>query len=645
MELSASDPILMPALLFTLILFPFLAAFGAYLAVSDRLLKVIIVVTGVALVTASLVLSAQVPFSFALSPDGPIAFRAVIEVADFALLSLIFYFGWKHRHPTIMALAALQGVLLLYVQFLLSEGQAHWPVFYGDNLALIMIFIISVVGSIICFQALDYMKAHEQHQGLDRSRRSRFFSIMVLFLGAMNGLVLANDMAFFYFFFEVTTLCSFLLIAHDRTPVAVSNALRALWMNCLGGAAFTVAMTGVALHVNSLDLSRLTSAGPADGVLLPALAFLGLAAFTKAAQFPFQSWLLGAMVAPTPVSALLHSSTMVKVGVYLVFRMAPAIRGTFLSHCLAVFGGFGFLAAAALAVGQSNGKKVLAYSTISNLGLMIACAGLNTSAALTAGVLLILFHAVNKALLFLCVGTIEQRIASRDIEDMRGLYTIMPVTALMTVFGVIMMIMPPFGLMLGKWMAMEAAATNLFVIVMVTLGSALTVMYWARWAGILMSDPFAGRFTPERQPWPTWTALGCLCLGGGILSVAAPWLYSLWFTRALSPGYEPPYGVHGGILENAVGAFAVWPLAGVAAVGFVLAVVAVYRAGGARIVKPYVSGLQTDTPGVFTGPLNQPVQARASNYYLSSLFGESRLTVWFNLAAVALLGLILGGAL
>ena len=132
------------------------------------------------------------------------------------------------------------------------------------------------------------------------------------------------------------------------------------------------------------------------------------------------------MVAPTPVSALLHSSTMVKAGVYLVLRLSPAFAGTMLAGIVSLTGAFTFVAASALACGQSNGKKILAYSTIANLGLIIACAGMATPAAITAAILLIIFHAVSKGLLFLCVGTIEQHIGSRDIESMRGLYKIMP---------------------------------------------------------------------------------------------------------------------------------------------------------------------------------------------------------------------------
>jgi ech hydrogenase subunit A len=265
---------------------------------------------------------------------------------------------------------------------------------------------------------------------------------------------------------------------------------------------------------------------------------------------------------------------------------------------------------------------------------------------MTAALLLLAFHAVVKAMLFLSVGAIEQHIASRDIEDMRGLYAVMPLTALITVSGVIMMIMPPFGVLLSKWMAMEAAADNLYVIVMIALGSALTVIYWARWAGTLMSDPFAGRFRPERQPVLTWLALGPLCLGAGGLSVLAPWLYTALVVPMLTQPYGPAYRLTAaGGLENAYGTFALLPLCLVALLGFVVAVVALKRAFRARIVPPYLSGIQTGEPSTFSGPMNRPVKAAAKNYYLDTIFGEARLTDWVNLGGGILLTLIIGGAL
>ena len=628
-----------------------LAPFGgailcAVLGASRAIRSSIVLATGAVLIASALWLIPLVPFRLPAESFLGLNLHTLIQAADVVLLLIILYYGLKHKHLVIVALAVLQLLLTSYLEFFMLKGPLPVERVLCDHLSLMMVLIISIVGSIICYQAIPYMENHEHHYHILKSRQPRFFFVMLLFLGGMNGLVLFNDLTFIYFFFEVTTLCSFLLIGHDRTAIATRNALRALWMNSVGGAAFIVGIIAAYHETGTLELQKiLMTSGAGSGVYLLALALLCLASFVKSAQFPFQSWLLGAMVAPTPVSALLHSSTMVKVGVYLVLRLAPGFNGTLLSDSVAVFGAFSFLAGAALAVGQSNGKKVLAYSTISNLGLIFACAGLNTAEAMIAAMLLLAFHAVVKAMLFLSVGAIEQHIASRDIEDMRGLYAVMPLTALITVSGVIMMIMPPFGVLLSKWMAMEAAARNLYVIVMVSLGSALTVIYWARWAGTLMSDPFAGRFRPEHQPVLTWLALGPLCVGGGVMSVLAPWLYTRMIVPMLASPYTPAYMNKAGSLENVYGTFAVLPLSVVALLGLVVAVIALKRAFHAKIASPYLSGIQTGEPSMFLGPMNQPVKAEAKNYYLDTIFGEARLTDWVNLGGGILLTLILGGAL
>ena len=160
-------------------------------------------------------------------------------------------------------------------------------------------------------------------------------------------------------------------------------------------------------------------------VMLPVL-LLCFAGMNKAAQYPFGNWLLGAMVAPTPSSALLHSSTMVKAGVYLVLRCSPVLQNSASGAIVALIGGTSFVMCSALAISQSNGKKVLAYSTIANLGLIVLCAGIGTSFTLWAALLLIIFHAVAKALMFLCVGTVDHQTGSQDIEDMYGLVSRMP---------------------------------------------------------------------------------------------------------------------------------------------------------------------------------------------------------------------------
>ena len=630
-----------------LVLAPFGGALLCVLLGAQRALRsAIVLATGAVLILSAVALAPAVPFRLAADSLFGLNLHRVVQAADALLLLIVLYYGLKHKRLLIVGLAIAQLALVSWLEFFMVKGPLPTERILCDHLSLLMVLIISIVGSIICFQAIPYMHNHEHHYHTPKTRQPRFFFVMLLFLGGMNGLVLFNDLTFVYFFFEITTVCSFLLIGHDRTTIATQNALRALWMNSVGGTAFVLGIIAAYRETGSLQLQNILSAGGGgSGVYLLALALLCLAAFVKSAQFPFQSWLLGAMVAPTPVSALLHSSTMVKVGVYLVLRLAPGFTGTLLSDSVAVFGAFSFLAGAALAVGQSNGKKVLAYSTISNLGLIFACAGLDTAEAVTAAMLLLLFHAVVKALLFLSVGAIEQHIASRDIEDMRGLYAVMPLTALITVAGVLMMIMPPFGVLLSKWMAMEAAAQNLYVIVMIALGSALTVIYWARWAGTLMSDPFAGRFRPEQQPLLTWLALGPLCVGSGVLSVLSPWIYTRMIVPMMTSPYSPAYTVTSGGLENAYGTFAVLPLSVVAVFGLLVAGLALKRAFSARIAPAYMSGIQTGEPSMFRGPMNVPVKAEAKTYYMDTIFGEARLTRWVNLGGGVLLTLILGGAL
>lgn len=635
----------MEALTAILILLPFGTAVLCYLARIRVIRNIIILISGGLLIASAFLLIPYAPFSFSPKFLFGLDIHILLQVGDFLLPLLFLYFGFKHNSLLVKIFSILQLLFILFIDFFLLKGGSATPVFYCDNLSLLMVLIVSVVGSLIAFQAIPYMKNHEEHLQQSPSKQPGFFLVIFLFLGAMNGLVLANDLMFVYFFFEMTTLCSFLLIRHDQTERAIKNAVRALWMNSLGGIAFALALILILIQFQSTDMQRLVQLPPAVGFYLLALALICVAAFVKSAQFPFQSWLLGAMVAPTPVSALLHSSTMVKIGVYLVLRFTPALENTFLGITVALIGSFSFLSAAALAVGQSNGKKVLAYSTISNLGLIFACAGINTPEAFTAGVFLILFHAPIKALLFLSVGTIEQHIASRDIEDMRGLYAKMPLTALITVFGVVMMLMPPFGLLLSKWMAIQAAAKNPLYIILLATGSALTVMYWARWAGTLMSDPFAGKFHPERQPLLTWIDLGSLALGAGGLSVAVPWVYQWLFRVDMIRGYTPPYQVTDGILENGYGIFPVLPLSLIAFIGLIVSFGFLFRATKSRIAPSYLCGLETEIPGVFRGPMNQPVAAEARNYYLGHIFGESKLTVWINLGAGVLLVLLLGGAL
>ncbi len=636
---------MLPALLFVCIVVPILAAGACFVVRVQAIRSAIVLTTGALLTAGSVLLAAQGAFSFDPGTLGGLGWGTLISVLDFLLLAVILFYGFKLKSRLVQLLAILQIVPLAWFEFfVLDHGAAVLPL-HADALSLLMVLVISIVGSLICIFAIPYMRNHEHHLHLAKSRQPRFFFFLILFLGAMNGLVLANNLMWLYFFFEVTTLCSFMLIGHDGTEEAVRNATRALWMNSVGGVAFVLGIIVLYSRTGTLDLQALLTAGPLAGAVLLPVALICLAGFTKAAQIPFQSWLLGAMVAPTPVSALLHSSTMVKAGVYLVLRLSPLYAGSFLGTSIALFGGFTFLATAALALGQSNGKKILAYSTIGNLGLIIACAGLGTPAAVSAAIMLILFHAVSKGLLFLCVGTIEQGIGSRDIEDMRGLYKVMPRTAIITVLGVATMLLPPFGVLLSKWLAIEASAHNAPLVVMLALASALSVVYWGRWAGMLMSAPFSRDVKPEPLSALTLRPLQLLVGGAIVLALFIPWIYESFALPMLG---ESIFSVRYGVLTTGIGAFAVYPLFFAILLGVLFAW---WSARKSRLIPAsslYMSGANAtgslEDPA-FVGPMEKPVKVAASNYYLENVFGEGRLTRWVNIAALALLLLVMGGAL
>ena len=262
-----------------------------------------------------------------------------------------------------------QTALMLWVEHSIPLMEStHTQV---DALALLMCVICAVVGGLIAIYAAGYMKSYHQHHREYTDRSSLFLAMLFVFMAAMFGLVLSSNLIWIYFFWEITSVISFILIGYTRTQEAVDNSFRALWMNLLGGLGFAVAIWLCAMNRHSVQLSDIIASG--NQFIIACLALAGL---TKSAQLPFSTWLYGAMVAPTPSSALLHSATMVKAGVYLLIRLSPALHGTLCGTMVSFIGGFTFIAASMMAIAQNDAKKVLAFSTVSNLGLIVACAGI-----------------------------------------------------------------------------------------------------------------------------------------------------------------------------------------------------------------------------------------------------------------------------
>jgi ech hydrogenase subunit A len=634
------------------ILLPLLAGIAIFFVRNYYARGVIVVATALALIANSLLFAMKGPVTY--TPSG-FNWGLAITICDYAILIFYLYLGISLRNWLVLIFAATQLIPLAYFEFVMKAHVEVAPAFVVDNLAIIMSLIICIVGSLICIYALRYMYDHEHHLHLEKSRQSRFLFWLVMFLGAMNGLVFANNLIWLYFFWEVTTLCCYQLISHDRTELAINNAARALWMNATGGTAFIIAI--IYLYVTqggaqALSMQNIIGGGLQSSVLILPVALLAYTGCTKAAQMPFQSWLLGAMVAPTPVSALLHSSTMVKAGVYLVLRLAPAFAGTYVSTAIAIVGAFTFFATSALAISQTTGKRVLAYSTIANLGLIIACAGINTPLSIAAAILLIIFHAISKGLLFLCAGTIEHQIWSREIEDMEGLASKAPLTTLITAVGMLSMFLPPFGMLLGKWIAIEAAYRIPLAAVFFVLASTLTIVFWTKWLGRLLQVlPKLGRpFEKLSLSYsvPLWTLLlGIFVVGIGVAPIYQNFIASaahnvISGTQVFAAGWDN-ISLSGASVKGVLGFFPVWLLYVVFGIA-VLVPLIFFGLKPTQLRPVYMCGEQSGgiDSDEYLAEADTKTKVILGGYYFQDSLGEKALNPVVNTIAIILMVIMIG---
>ncbi|MGN7204607.1 putative monovalent cation/H+ antiporter subunit A [Pedobacter sp. SAFR-022] len=287
-----------------------------------------------------------------------------------------------------------------------------------DGLSMIFGLLISGIGTLIFLYASAYLKGH---QYLDR-----FFAYLCLFMASMLGIVLSDNILLLFIFWELTSISSFFLIGFNNDNAdSRKSALTALSITGLGGFFLLTGMILIGTIAGTFSISELIrSADLIKGhELYPlAIAMVFVGAFTKSAQFPFHFWLPGAMKAPTPVSAYLHSATMVKAGIFLLARFTPILGGTpAWSYTLMIFGGFTMIYAAVHALFRTDLKSILAYSTIAALGILTFLIGLGTEAALIAAITFIVVHALYKATLFMTTGIIDHETGIRELTKLAGL--------------------------------------------------------------------------------------------------------------------------------------------------------------------------------------------------------------------------------
>jgi len=607
-------------LLIFLILFPLITAvfmlFAKKEVARDWIVKISALVIGV--VTVWLLVSTfdKGALLFSAIPAEPVSL--IMFIIEMLIAAFILYLGIIHKKYLVVALILVQSVMMLYFEMVYAHSVEVPSNLFIDEFSNILALIIGIIGSLICVYSLGYMKFFHDHHPEMPDKRTTFFFVMFVFIAAMFGLVFSNNIIWIYFFWEVTTLCSFLLIGYTKTEEATNNAFLALWMNLLGGIAFAGAIIYLAMFGNGvMGLSELLTSGNIIA-LIPA-ALIGFAGLTKAAQLPFSSWLVGAMVAPTPVSALLHSSTMVKAGVYIIVRLAPIFQSTFTGYMLAMVGALTFLIASGIAISQSNAKRVLAYSTIANLGLIVACAGIGTYEAIWAAVLLIVFHAISKSLLFLSVGTVEHRIKSREIDDMNGLIVRMPRISAMIVIGIAGMFLAPFGMLISKWAAIRAfidAPYGFLFVIILAFGSAMTLFFWAKWMGKIIAVTSDSKNIEEEVDSHEWAAL--VSLAG--LSLITTLVFPLISTKLLEPFLMENYGHVAQLSQDNI---IIMIMMLVLLIILPLSVLLPRRKH--RLVAPYMGGRTTTYDMRFSGSLGVQKKTVLSSYYLTEYFGEMKL--------------------
>jgi len=393
--------------------------------------------------------------------------------------------------------------------------------FYVDGLALLISFLASGVGVLILTYSRGYMHGEPA--------QPKYYAALLAFMGSMLGVALAGDLIALFVFWELTSLSSFVLIGHYSDEVASQYAARKSMLITVSGGLFMLVgflllvwMSGQALGEPTYSLTAMLAESEAiraglreTGLLVPVLLLVGLGAATKSAQVPFHVWLPNAMEAPTPVSAFLHSATMVKAGVYLVGRFRPL----FLAENAPVFGEWTLLfavlglvtmtVAAVLAVGATDIKELLAYSTASHLGLIVAAFGLANEYGAEAGAFHILNHASFKAALFLVAGIVAHEAGTRKIDALSGLRNHLPITAVIaTVASLSMAGVPPFNGFYSKELLFEATyevaahsgGLAWLLPIVAVLGSVFTFLYSIKFASLFFGDEPEGLDHVHRPP-------------------------------------------------------------------------------------------------------------------------------------------------
>ncbi|MFV0411100.1 MAG: monovalent cation/H+ antiporter subunit A [Paracoccus sp. (in: a-proteobacteria)] len=438
-------------------------------------------------------LIAALPFLGALLPG--LLIRSGRNVAAFACgtMTLLALIGLCLHIPAILAGNAITADISWLPQIGLNAS------FRIDGLSLLFGILILGIGLLVILYARYYLSKEDPV--------GQFYTYLMLFQGAMVGIVLSDNILLLLVFWELTSLSSFLLIGYwKHLPEGRQGARMALTVTGMGGLAMIAGMMILGHIAGSYQISVILESREliqASPMYLPALLLILLGAFTKSAQFPFHFWLPHAMAAPTPVSAYLHSATMVKAGLFLMARLWPALAGTEeWFYIVATTGLVTMLIGAIIALFKDDLKALLAFSTVSHLGMITMLLGLGTEAGVIAAVFHIINHATFKAAMFMTAGIVDHETGTRSISRLGGLRKLMPVTfTIGTIATLSMAGIPPLNGFISKEMMLEDAAHTVWAgnhYIFITLAG-IAAMFSVAYSLRFIVHVFFG---PERDDYP-----------------------------------------------------------------------------------------------------------------------------------------------
>ena len=372
-----------------------------------------------------------------------------------------------------------------------------------DALGLLFSLLITGIGTLIYIYAYYYLGP--------KNSLSKLYLLLMLFMAAMLGISLSNNLIILLVFWELTSISSFLLVGYwSHYEAAQRGSRMALTITGMGG----LAMLGGFVLLGQItgtyeinDIVRMKDLIQSHHLFVPALLLILLGAFTKSAQFPFHFWLPNAMAAPTPVSAYLHSATMVKAGIFLLARLAPIFIGAALYHNIVTFVGlFTLCMAACFAIFKEDLKGLLAYSTISHLGLIVCLLGIGSPLAVAAAVFHIINHATFKAALFMIAGIIDHETGTRDLRKLSGVWQLLPFTATLTMITAASMAGVPLTngfiskeMFFTELLANLSGSTVIFASIVATLAGIFAVSYSIRLVHGVFFDGPIGKQVPNKN--------------------------------------------------------------------------------------------------------------------------------------------------